>query len=70
LIVPADTEFKISVQSNHEVCIRADGQIVDCPIDTSGLIFKNEGRRARVLHNPNWNFFEMLSTKLGWKNKS
>jgi NAD+ kinase len=69
IIVPSYEEIKICVKSKDEICVRFDGQIAECPPRGEQLVFTQFPHKARILHNLGWNFFDMLSTKLSWKNK-
>lgn len=78
IIVPSTTPVELHVWGG-DVVVRADGQIVQDVI-TEGFItsskenpykitvtpFKN---KAKILHFAGWNFFDVLTEKLGWKHE-
>lgn len=77
IIVPSTTPVELHVWGG-DVVVRADGQIVQDVI-TNGFIpsketpykitvtpFKN---KAKILHFAGWNFFDVLTEKLGWKHE-
>lgn len=75
IIVPASTSIELHAWGG-DITIRADGQIVDdvaaagwtptkeCPYKVTISPFKN---KAKILHFAGWNFFDVLTEKLGWK---
>lgn len=75
IIVPASTSIELHAWGG-DITIRADGQIVDdvaaagwtptkeCPYKVTIKPFKN---KAKILHFAGWNFFDVLTEKLGWK---
>lgn len=77
IIVPASAPIELQVWGGGAITVRADGQIVgscegECvasstrenPYLVTVLPYKN---KARVLHFDGWNFFDVLTEKLGWK---
>lgn len=67
IIVPSNMTIKVKFKSNGTICIKADGQTME-RIDSVGEIsFRNNDVKTRVLHSDDYNFFNMLTKKLGWK---
>lgn len=67
IIVPANMDIKVKVKTNGTICVKADGQIVEKIKNEGEVLFKINPLRTRVLHSENYNFFTMLTEKLGWK---
>lgn len=77
IIVPARMPVELFVWGG-DVTVRADGQIVDdvktanwkptrdCPYKLTVTPYKNT---ANILHFLGWNFFDVLTEKLGWKHE-
>lgn len=75
IIVPTSTPIELHAWGG-DITVRADGQIVDdvdaagwtptkeCPYKVTVTPFEN---KAKVLHFVGWNFFDVLTEKLGWK---
>jgi NAD+ kinase len=78
IIVPSTTSIQLQVWGGA-VTVRADGQILDtAPVskdstpsksDPYKLTVKPYARKAKVLHFSGWNFFDVLTEKLGWKHE-
>lgn len=71
IVVPATSE--VTIKFHQSAYLNCDGQLVshydqhpDCFV---GIKFKAAEHKTRVLHNEGWNFFHVLSEKLGWNNK-
>lgn len=71
IIVGANS--KIAIQVEQSVFLNCDGQQISHydAVDKSPIRFEFQAanKKARVLHNEGWNFFHILSEKLGWNNK-
>ena len=66
IIVPSNMEVKIKFRTNGIICVKADGQTVE-RIDFNGkMSFRHNDVKTRVLHSEDYNFFNMLTQKLGW----
>jgi len=73
IIVGGDAVIKVSarIRDGGTVSIRGDGQLFGS-FDThnSGeaatFTINTQPNKVRLLHTPAWNFFEVLTTKLGW----
>lgn len=76
IIVPSTTPIELHVWGG-DVTVRADGQLVDdvfavgeptkeCPYKLTVTPYQN---KAKVLHFDGWNFFDVLTEKLGWKHE-
>lgn len=77
IIVPSTTPVELHVWGG-DIVVRADGQIVQDAI-TDGLAATKENpykltvtpfkNKAKILHFAGWNFFDVLTEKLGWKHE-
>lgn len=77
IIVPATTAIELHVWGG-DVTVRTDGQIVDnvaeagwSPTKQSPYVIKVNvfNNKAKILHFAGWNFFDVLTGKLGWKHE-
>lgn len=78
IIVPSNTPIELQVWGG-DITVRADGQIIDpIPGVTRAASTKDNpyclricasGRKAKILHFADWNFFDVLTEKLGWKHE-
>lgn len=75
IIVPSTTPIELHVWGG-DVTVRADGQIIQDVIvagwkpsksDPHKLTIRPFENKAKVLHFAGWNFFDVLTEKLGWK---
>lgn len=75
IIVPSTTPIELHVWGGN-VTIRADGQIAQSPGETwqpptkdnpYKVTIKPYKNKAKILHFAGWNFFDVLTEKLGWK---
>lgn len=69
IIVPGNAEISISIKTDGTTALKGDGIRVcefreNQDIDVSITGYKNP---VRILHTKDWNFFNMLTDKLGWK---
>ena len=70
IIVSADTQIEIQAWGG-QVATRSDGlEWITSHVDYTkeepfSLFVQNQGS-VRILHNKDWNFFDMLTQKLGW----
>jgi len=66
-------ESKVAIQVKQSVFLNCDGQRISHydAVDKTPIRFEFQAadRKVRVLHNEGWNFFHVLSEKLGWNNK-
>lgn len=67
IIVPSKLPIKVKVHTYNTLSVRADGQEILKSDDPLELTFIEHPHSVRVLHNKEWNFFTMLTNKLGWK---
>lgn len=71
LIVGADVNVEVDVWGG-KVAVRADGTeqiITEVEHDEKHpykVVIRAYPKRVKILHNDNWNYFDVLSTKLGW----
>lgn len=70
LLVDSDMNISISIQKGS-VLVRADGQQVKVLENISKdqqftINVVGDDHQCRVMHSSDWNFFTMLSNKLGW----
>lgn len=73
ILVPEKTEIKITAWGG-EVAVRCDGQVVggrstvsytqDQPFE---ITVKAHEHCAKIIHLKGWNFFDVLTQKLGWQ---
>lgn len=80
IIVPSSTTIELHVWGG-EVTVRSDGQILHnndevveegwkpSKTDPYKLTIKPFEHKAKVLHFSGWNFFDVLTEKLGWKHE-
>lgn len=77
IIVPATTSIELQVWGG-DVTVRTDGQVVDnvtesgwTPTKQSPYVIRVNAfnNKAKVLHFAGWNFFDVLTEKLGWKHE-
>lgn len=78
IIVPASTHVRLQVWGGH-ITVRADGQVIgscegDCAINATKtnpyeVSINAYERKAKILHFSGWNFFDVLTEKLGWKHE-
>jgi len=70
IITPSNIPIKLIITntSHHSISVRADGQQIVSKPGPLNFKFTQSANKVSMLHNTDWNFFEMLSTKLGWKN--
>lgn len=77
IIVPSTTSIKLQVWGG-DVTVRADGQILGSATiagrsptkaDPYKVTVKPYERKAKILHFSGWNFFDVLTEKLGWKHE-
>lgn len=75
IIVPSSTHIELHVWGGN-VTVRADGQIVDDKVeswrpptktDPHKITIRPYQNKAKILHFAGWNFFDVLTEKLGWK---
>lgn len=81
IIVPSNIPIKIlfnvnNRKNNHDmsfsdqprIAVRADGVEVINSHSPLELTFIQNKNKVKLLHHKDWNFFNMLTEKLGWKN--
>lgn len=79
IIVPTSAPIELQVWGGGPITVRADGQVVgscegECiakstkenPYVVTVSPYRN---KAKVLHFDGWNFFDVLTEKLGWKHE-
>jgi NAD+ kinase len=66
LIVPGDTTVTIEPSCRGNIAIRTDGIIVYPMAAPFIITVRRYLRPARVLHLEEWNYFDALTSKLGW----
>lgn len=75
IIVPSTTSVELHVWGGN-VTVRADGQIVEdesgtgqppTKVDPYKITITPFRNKAKILHFAGWNFFDVLTEKLGWK---
>jgi NAD+ kinase len=72
IVVNGNSVVKIIVHSsarNGPIIIRSDGQKVltwDIMNEPIVINISRSEHKARIIHSRNWNFFDVLSTKMGW----
>lgn len=71
IVVPAKS--KVAIQVHQKAVLNCDGQRVAeydaCEPGPVRFEFQAALNKARVLHNEGWNFFNVLTKKLGWNHK-
>lgn len=78
IIVPSNTPIELQVWGG-DITVRADGQVIDpvagwhpppsTKIAPYRLLIGACETKAKVLHFSGWNFFDVLTEKLGWKHE-
>lgn len=77
IIVPSSTHIEMHVWGG-DVTVRADGRILEDMIvegwkpskaDPYKVTIKPYVNKAKILHFSGWNFFDVLTEKLGWKHE-
>lgn len=68
IIVPSESTVQITVETKGTWCLKGDGETIST-FDTVGPVVRitQIPTKTRILHSKTWNFFEMLTTKLHWK---
>lgn len=64
IVVPSDSEIKISAKNNQKYCVSADGQIVFESSDN--LIIRKSDYCAKLVLLDDNDFFSVLRNKLNW----
>jgi len=72
IVVNGNSVVKVIVHSsvrNGPIIIRSDGQKVltwDVAAQPNVISISRSEHKAKIIHSRNWNFFDTLSTKMGW----
>jgi len=61
--------IKVKTKPQNTVVLKADGQTQYRTNNDISITIKQHSKKVRLLHFPEWNFFEMLSNKLGWNHQ-
>jgi NAD+ kinase len=71
IIVPGDAKVSIQVQTQGNYILKGDGaRLYEFkPTDRPDLTFTEHFSPVRVVHPTNWNFFDVLTEKLGWRKR-
>jgi NAD+ kinase len=64
-------EISARVRDGGQISIRGDGRLISTyntanSEDAKAFTIKTDFNPATLLHTPNWNFFDVLTDKLGW----
>lgn len=57
----------IEVESQGNIVIRADGHIIGGAYKSTRVAITQTQYKGKIVHSEDWNYFDMLTQKLGWK---
>lgn len=71
IIIPSHEEVRVSIETQDNWILKADGVTVgtfksDHFLDTQIVITQCQ-QKIKILHSKDWSYFNMLTQKLGWK---
>jgi NAD+ kinase len=67
IIVPGDAEITVTVETDGEWSLKGDGNIIRTGSTPGTINVRQSIADVELIHPLHWNFFDMLTQKLGWK---